>query len=586
MKTLVTSLSLLALVQLATAQSACLTLSTLFPDCAFPCVTSAGSAVGCTVSTDLACRCDPASSSAIQARAAPCVIAACTRPGELQSALVAGPSICGCHRTAVPDPEPTTTTEEETTTTEETTAEETSTEETTTGETTAEETSSEPESTTSSDITITLEPGTTTTAAPTETGSCGSEFPCQASVDAVPKCAEGCLSSAAVTEAECAFDNYECQCSSTAVIQNAAQGCVINDCGIPDALKVLDAVGSLCKCVDENPTTPCENTATQTSDDNTATETSDDATTGEETSETTAPPETETETSSGDNPGEPTCTAGTTEDCAPVASSAIPECAQKCFTSAAPSIGCDVTDFACQCEQEAQESLSQLLVPCVITACPGESLTAVITGASSVCACATAVPSGDCTTTDDGTGHETTTKPTITKEPPTKTHGPTTTCEDAETADCGPVATSAVPECAQKCFTSAAPEVGCDVHDYTCQCEEEAQESLSQLLVPCVVTACPGASLPAVIAGASSVCACAHAAPTGGCSPGSTGKDTTTQPTKTGTGGHGGGGGGGGGGKPTCKPGTASDCGPVASSAVPSCAQACFTSAAPKVGCD
>ncbi|PTB46047.1 hypothetical protein M441DRAFT_114698, partial [Trichoderma asperellum CBS 433.97] len=69
-------------------------------------------------------------------------------------------------------------------------------------------------------------------------------------------------------------------------------------------------------------------------------------------------------------------------------SSAVPSCAQKCFTSAAPNVGCDVQDYACQCKPAAQSSLTQLLVPCVATACPAASLQAVITGASSVCACA------------------------------------------------------------------------------------------------------------------------------------------------------------------------------------------------------
>ncbi|PTB46048.1 hypothetical protein M441DRAFT_115664, partial [Trichoderma asperellum CBS 433.97] len=69
--------------------------------------------------------------------------------------------------------------------------------------------------------------------------------------------------------------------------------------------------------------------------------------------------------------------------------------------------------------------------------------------------------------------------------------------------------TSAVPSCAQACFTSAAPVISCGVNDYACQCQPAAQAKLSQILVPCVATACPAASLEAVITGASSVCACA-----------------------------------------------------------------------------
>ncbi|KAK7413310.1 hypothetical protein QQX98_007820 [Neonectria punicea] len=551
MKTFMLSPSIFALVQLATAQKACLSLTTLFPDCAYPCVTSAGSAVGCTVSTDLVCRCDPVSSRSIQALAVGCVIAACIKAGELGSALAAGLAICGCAATAIPDATTTSEALPETTTTSEAPLPDTTTDLTTT--TTALEATTNLVTTTED----TTGPITTTTSAEDSatTGYCDTESPCQASFDAVPDCAESCLSSAAVTEANRSSDDYECQCSSTA------------------ALNVLNAVSSLCSCVEASPSTPCTETAT---------EPPRDTTTKSEVSQTSETA-TETETTkSEDTTEEPTCTAGTAKDCGPVASTAIPECAQACFTSAAPSIGCDVDDNACQCEEEAQASLSQLLIPCVLTACDSGDLPAIITGASSVCACATAAPpAGECTITDDGTATTTesaTKPPSNTKPPVTETEATTSACPDATTVDCGPVATSAVPECAHACFSAAAPNVGCDVYDYVCQSKDEVLASMSQLLIPCVATACDPGDLPAVITGASSVCACAQADPTGGCATGSPPDDTATAgPTKTGD--HGGDQ------TTTCAEATISDCGPVASSVIPACAQACFSSAAPNVGC-
>ncbi|KAH6898156.1 hypothetical protein B0T10DRAFT_543170 [Thelonectria olida] len=630
MKILLGLVELLALVELAVAQKACLGLTTLFPSCALP------------------CRCNPVSSSSIQNLAVGCVIAACTRAGELGSAIAAGPSICGCVATAVPD---TTTTSEAPTTT-------TTTSESQPTLTLPSETTSEPPSQTTDDTTSLI---TSTASETSPTQGCDPKSPCQASVDAVPSCAQACISSAAVTSASCSFGDLECQCSSTAVIQNAAQGCVIGGCGLSGAIQVLDAVSNLCGCVSANPTTPCTETGTkpptqtETQPTDTATQptltqtqptdtetqptgtetqptdtetqptvtetqptetetqptgTETDTQTGTQTcsqtetqtgSHTETGTQTETQTKSDTATGGATCTAVTTQDCGPVASTAIPKCAQACFTKVAPSIGCDVDDYTCQCQDEAQSSLSQLLVPCVVTACDSGDLPAIITGASSVCACATAEPPANGCTTTGGpteTTSETTSQPpsntqtgTRTETQPTKTQPPdtTTTCPEATTEDCGPVATSAVPSCAHACFSSAAPKVGCGAEDYACQCESEAQASLSQLLIPCVATACAGSDLPAVITGASSVCACANAAPTGGCS--TTGKptggsDTTTTttsktvPTKTATSSQ-----GPGGGTTTCAEATTSDCGPVASSAVPSCAQACFSSAAPKVGC-
>lgn len=187
-----------------------------------------------------------------------------------------------------------------------------------------------------------------------------------------------------------------------------------------------------------------------------------------------------------------------------------------------------------------------------------------------VCACASAAPSpGGCSGTNNPPDYPTVTTPPGGTGGPIETAGPGSSCKPG-TKDCGAVATSAVPQCAQKCFSAAAPKVNCDVSDYGCQCKPDAQASLTKLLVPCVATACPPASVAAVIAGANSVCACANAPAGDDCS-GSGGQPTGgnggqptggnggqptggngSQPTGGSggqpSGGNGGGGGGGGGG--------------------------------------
>ncbi|KAK4083726.1 uncharacterized protein Triagg1_1388 [Trichoderma aggressivum f. europaeum] len=127
--------------------------------------------------------------------------------------------------------------------------------------------------------------------------------------------------------------------------------------------------------------------------------------------------------------------------------------------------------------------------------------------------------------------------------------GASPTC-NTEAPDCGAVATSAVPSCAQACFTSAAPKISCGVDDYACQCQPAAQASLSQILVPCVATACPAASLEAVITGASSVCACATGS-SGSSNCGGSGGPGGSGGSGSPTGGNGGGEGGSGGSEPT-----------------------------------
>ncbi|KAG7039146.1 CFEM domain-containing protein [Colletotrichum scovillei] len=73
------------------------------------------------------------------------------------------------------------------------------------------------------------------------------------------------------------------------------------------------------------------------------------------------------------------------ENCASVAVTAIPSCAQSCFLDGASFVGCDSLDFSCQCGQEA--ALYAAIEPCVATGCPAASFQAVINGASSVCGC-------------------------------------------------------------------------------------------------------------------------------------------------------------------------------------------------------
>ncbi|EFQ34543.1 CFEM domain-containing protein [Colletotrichum graminicola] len=80
--------------------------------------------------------------------------------------------------------------------------------------------------------------------------------------------------------------------------------------------------------------------------------------------------------------------------------------------------------------------------------------------------------------------------------------------------NCASVAVTAIPSCAQSCFTEGASFVGCDSLDFSCQCGKEA--ALYAAIEPCVATGCPAASFQAVINGASSVCGCAGAGQIGG----------------------------------------------------------------------
>lgn len=80
------------------------------------------------------------------------------------------------------------------------------------------------------------------------------------------------------------------------------------------------------------------------------------------------------------------CGVAVAQDCINVALTAIPGCAQNCILNGAPSIGCQGTDFSCQCAQSA--ALYAAVEGCVSSACPSASYQAVIDGSEEVCGCA------------------------------------------------------------------------------------------------------------------------------------------------------------------------------------------------------
>ncbi|KAK4152190.1 hypothetical protein C8A00DRAFT_44734 [Chaetomidium leptoderma] len=115
--------------------------------------------------------------------------------------------------------------------------------------------SSSSSSTQPSTTTMTPLPSSTITTAP----EC--PHPCAPSITAIPTCATSCIVSAA-SAVGCGGSDFDCRCSSSAAIQASAVGCVVGACGIDEALKVVDAVGTLCSCVTASPTTACDFSST------------------------------------------------------------------------------------------------------------------------------------------------------------------------------------------------------------------------------------------------------------------------------------------------------------------------------------
>ncbi|KAJ4395343.1 hypothetical protein N0V91_010905 [Didymella pomorum] len=101
----------------------------------------------------------------------------------------------------------------------------------------------------------------------------------------------------------------------------------------------------------------------------------------------------------------------------------LPACSLTCLTSAIPSLGCGLTDFACSCKKA--DTLTPQLTPCVQSACSDAADQAkVLTVLSSICAAAGVpieAPASGTSTIADPSPAPTTEAPEPTSEAPTET---------------------------------------------------------------------------------------------------------------------------------------------------------------------
>ncbi|KFG77571.1 hypothetical protein MANI_028526 [Metarhizium anisopliae] len=91
---IIISLAALGSLAAAASEAPCLSLTTAFPSCVLSCAQEAASKAGCTNTADLACQCNPESSSAIQGLALGCA-AACSAT-DLPAGISAGRALCSC----------------------------------------------------------------------------------------------------------------------------------------------------------------------------------------------------------------------------------------------------------------------------------------------------------------------------------------------------------------------------------------------------------------------------------------------------------------------------------------------------------
>ena len=190
--------------------------------------------------------------------------------------------------------------------------------------------------------------------------TCESRDCTSVALSAIPTCALTCFFSYAPS-VSCGVLDFSCQCQSTAqaAMSTLMRWCVMTECLFWSIPGVIFGANSVCECATGTPTPgACLETeqilqnVRRFANEPTLMETAN--------------------------------LMGSTEttDCALVAKTAIPTCAQPCIAPLPPRVGCGLSDFACQCKDEAQASLSSLAASCVLRSCGVIDIGSLIVGGS------------------------------------------------------------------------------------------------------------------------------------------------------------------------------------------------------------
>lgn len=346
---LVRALAWLPAIATVHGQTRCQSITPRFPKCVATCITPAAISVGCTNTVDLSCQCDPSSSEAIHAAALPCVNSACSGDiASLLSGLEVGSSLCDCINGAA------------------TAHAAAALSRAYTDDGTDDEDQYQPPAATNSAEIDRYPPLVITAPAHLEerliayqsssgsspTQKCSAQDCTQVALSSIPTCAHDCFFEYAPSVG-CGALDFPCQCESVAraSMTGLMMGCVLSNCWAWSIPGIIKGANEVCECAaGSSPACPelRENTR-------------------------------------GRNWGRDIAT-----DCASVAKTAIPTCAQPCITPLPQSVGCGPKDYECQCKEEAQASLSKLAVPCVLRSCGVFDIPSLISAGSEICACASA----------------------------------------------------------------------------------------------------------------------------------------------------------------------------------------------------
>ncbi|KAF7914598.1 uncharacterized protein EAF01_001004 [Botrytis porri] len=195
--------------------------------------------------------------------------------------------------------------------------------------------------------------------------------PVIAPAPSIPSCAIPCIASAVAAETSCGATDLACRCDpgNASLIQGVATGCVLQACGIQEALQVLDDATAECSSVLAAGNAGAASSSAAPSAITSA------APTSAPTSLLAAPSSVPTTSPIDPSPpfAVPSSVAGSLPSSVPNTSSnatfIIPACADSCIQNAIGSTPCGLTNITCQCEKSNAETIQAATVYCIAANC-------------------------------------------------------------------------------------------------------------------------------------------------------------------------------------------------------------------------
>ncbi|TGO22887.1 hypothetical protein BPAE_0151g00150 [Botrytis paeoniae] len=199
--------------------------------------------------------------------------------------------------------------------------------------------------------------------------------PVIAPASSIPSSAIPCIASAVAAETNYATTDLACQCEpdNASSIQGVVTSCILQACGIQEALEVLDDATAECSSVLAAGNASAAPSSAASSTIPSAAPTSAPASKSAASSSVptttliySSPPSAVPSSTAG---SVPSAVPSSVPNASPNTTFVIPACAESCIQNAVGSTSCGLTNLSCQCEKSNAEAIQSATVYCITANC-------------------------------------------------------------------------------------------------------------------------------------------------------------------------------------------------------------------------